>query len=198
MEIRVLGPVELLVDGQVRPLPGGGERELLALLALSAGRVVPVPPWSTHCGARTCPPIRATPCRCGSPSCAARWPQPAAGRARGHPTARLPAGRRPRPRRRAAVHRPGDRRTRRGRRRPGRRGRRLPGGAGAVARPAARRVRRRDVGRAGGRPADRAAAGGPGRADRPGAGRRPARGGARRARGSSPPRIRCANGCTAD
>ena len=43
MEIRVLGPVELVVDGQVRSLPGGGERELLALLALSAGRVVPVP-----------------------------------------------------------------------------------------------------------------------------------------------------------
>ncbi|HST66035.1 MAG TPA: BTAD domain-containing putative transcriptional regulator [Mycobacteriales bacterium] len=43
MEIRVLGPVEVVVDGEVRPLPGGGERELLALLALSAGRVVAVP-----------------------------------------------------------------------------------------------------------------------------------------------------------
>jgi predicted ATPase/DNA-binding SARP family transcriptional activator len=43
MEIRVLGPVEADVDGRVRSLPGGGERELLALLALSAGRVVPVP-----------------------------------------------------------------------------------------------------------------------------------------------------------
>ena len=43
MEIRVLGPVEVVVDGQVRPLPGAGERELLALLALSAGRVVAVP-----------------------------------------------------------------------------------------------------------------------------------------------------------
>src|SRR5215218_239577 len=43
MEIRVLGPVEAVVDGRVRPLPGGGERELLALLALSAGRVVAVP-----------------------------------------------------------------------------------------------------------------------------------------------------------
>jgi DNA-binding SARP family transcriptional activator len=43
MEIRVLGPVEVLVDGQVHPLPGAGERELLALLALSAGRVVAVP-----------------------------------------------------------------------------------------------------------------------------------------------------------
>ncbi|WP_369259337.1 AfsR/SARP family transcriptional regulator [Geodermatophilus amargosae] len=40
MEIRVLGPVEVVVGGQARPLPGGGERELLALLALSAGRVV--------------------------------------------------------------------------------------------------------------------------------------------------------------
>ncbi|MGY1643703.1 BTAD domain-containing putative transcriptional regulator [Geodermatophilus sp. SYSU D00703] len=43
MEIRVLGPVEVVVDGQRRSLPGGGERELLALLALSAGRVVSVP-----------------------------------------------------------------------------------------------------------------------------------------------------------
>jgi predicted ATPase/DNA-binding SARP family transcriptional activator/tetratricopeptide (TPR) repeat protein len=43
MEIRVLGPVEVVPDGQVRSLPGGGERELLALLGLSAGRVVAVP-----------------------------------------------------------------------------------------------------------------------------------------------------------
>jgi predicted ATPase/DNA-binding SARP family transcriptional activator len=43
MDIRVLGPVEVVVDGRVRSLPGGGERELLALLALSAGRVVAVP-----------------------------------------------------------------------------------------------------------------------------------------------------------
>src|SRR5690349_8574251 len=42
MEIRVLGPVEVVVDGNVRGLPGGGERELLAVLALSAGRVVSV------------------------------------------------------------------------------------------------------------------------------------------------------------
>lgn len=43
MHIRVLGPVEVVVDGRVRSLPGGGERELLALLALSAGRVAAVP-----------------------------------------------------------------------------------------------------------------------------------------------------------
>jgi predicted ATPase/DNA-binding SARP family transcriptional activator len=43
MQIRVLGPIEVFVDGHARPLPGAGERELLALLALSAGRVVPVP-----------------------------------------------------------------------------------------------------------------------------------------------------------
>ena len=43
MEIRVLGPVEIVVDDHVRPVPGSGERELLALLALSAGRVVAVP-----------------------------------------------------------------------------------------------------------------------------------------------------------
>ncbi|MGY1638911.1 AfsR/SARP family transcriptional regulator [Geodermatophilus sp. SYSU D00742] len=43
MEIRVLGPIEVVVDGRVRSVPGAGERELLALLALSAGRVVGVP-----------------------------------------------------------------------------------------------------------------------------------------------------------
>src|SRR4051812_10221152 len=43
MEVRVLGPVELVIDGQARSLPGPGERELLALLALAAGRVVAVP-----------------------------------------------------------------------------------------------------------------------------------------------------------
>src|SRR5688500_20184555 len=40
MEIRVLGLVEVLIDGTPRTVPGTGERELLALLALSAGRVV--------------------------------------------------------------------------------------------------------------------------------------------------------------
>src|SRR5687768_2750565 len=40
MEIRVLGLVEVLVDGAPRTVPGSGERELLALLALSSGRVV--------------------------------------------------------------------------------------------------------------------------------------------------------------
>ena len=43
MEIRVLGPVEVVVEEHVRTIPGSGERELLALLALSAGRVLPVP-----------------------------------------------------------------------------------------------------------------------------------------------------------
>src|SRR3954454_6653698 len=43
MEIRVLGPVEVVIDGPARSLPGAGERELLALLALSTGRVVAVP-----------------------------------------------------------------------------------------------------------------------------------------------------------
>ncbi|MDQ3734689.1 MAG: winged helix-turn-helix domain-containing protein [Actinomycetota bacterium] len=41
MEIRVLGPVEVVLEGRVRSAPSGGERELLALLALSARRVVP-------------------------------------------------------------------------------------------------------------------------------------------------------------
>src|SRR3954452_15963460 len=43
MELRVLGPGEVVVDGRVRSLAGAGARELLALLALSAGRVVAVP-----------------------------------------------------------------------------------------------------------------------------------------------------------
>jgi predicted ATPase/DNA-binding SARP family transcriptional activator len=43
MEIRVLGTVEIDVDGRVHPLPAAAERELLALLALSAGRVLAVP-----------------------------------------------------------------------------------------------------------------------------------------------------------
>ena len=43
MEIRLLGPVEVVVDDEVRSVPGSGERELLALLALNAGRVVGVP-----------------------------------------------------------------------------------------------------------------------------------------------------------
>ncbi|SDG05243.1 Predicted ATPase [Blastococcus aurantiacus] len=43
MEIRLLGPVEVVVGEHAVPVPGSGERELLALLALSAGRVVAVP-----------------------------------------------------------------------------------------------------------------------------------------------------------
>ena len=42
MEIRLLGPLEVVVDGEVHRLPGAGERALLALLALQAGRVAPV------------------------------------------------------------------------------------------------------------------------------------------------------------
>jgi predicted ATPase/DNA-binding SARP family transcriptional activator len=43
MELHVLGPVEVVVDGTQGTAPGAGERELLALLALSAGRVVAAP-----------------------------------------------------------------------------------------------------------------------------------------------------------
>ena len=39
MEIRVLGPFELVVDGRTRPVPGSGERALLALLASAPGRI---------------------------------------------------------------------------------------------------------------------------------------------------------------
>ncbi|WP_324277825.1 BTAD domain-containing putative transcriptional regulator [Blastococcus brunescens] len=43
MEIRLLGPVEVVVEEHAVSIPGSGERELLAILALSAGRVVAVP-----------------------------------------------------------------------------------------------------------------------------------------------------------
>ena len=43
MQIRVLGPIEVVVEEHARPLPAAGERELLALLALAARRVVPAP-----------------------------------------------------------------------------------------------------------------------------------------------------------
>ena len=43
MEIRLLGPVEVVVGEHAVSVSGSGERELLALLALSAGRVVSVP-----------------------------------------------------------------------------------------------------------------------------------------------------------
>ena len=41
VEFRILGPLELIVDGTVRTLPAGGERAVLELLLLNAGRVVP-------------------------------------------------------------------------------------------------------------------------------------------------------------
>jgi predicted ATPase/DNA-binding SARP family transcriptional activator len=41
MEFRLLGPLELTVDGEPRPLVSPGEKAVLALLLLSAGRVVP-------------------------------------------------------------------------------------------------------------------------------------------------------------
>ena len=40
MEFRLLGPLEVVVDGLSQRLPGRGERALLALLALTAGRMV--------------------------------------------------------------------------------------------------------------------------------------------------------------
>jgi predicted ATPase/DNA-binding SARP family transcriptional activator len=42
VEIRLFGPLEVVVDGRVQPIAGQGERSLLAALACSAGRVVPV------------------------------------------------------------------------------------------------------------------------------------------------------------
>jgi predicted ATPase/DNA-binding SARP family transcriptional activator len=42
MQVRLLGPLEVAVDGASGAPPGTGERSLLALLALRGGRVVPV------------------------------------------------------------------------------------------------------------------------------------------------------------
>ncbi len=41
MEFRILGPLELIVDGRIRTVPAGAERAVLELLLLNAGRVVP-------------------------------------------------------------------------------------------------------------------------------------------------------------
>jgi predicted ATPase/DNA-binding SARP family transcriptional activator len=41
MEFRILGPLEVVVDGTVRTLPDGAGRAVLELLLLNAGRVVP-------------------------------------------------------------------------------------------------------------------------------------------------------------
>ena len=40
MQVRLLGPFEVVLDDVAQRLPGRGERALLALLALSVGRVV--------------------------------------------------------------------------------------------------------------------------------------------------------------
>jgi DNA-binding SARP family transcriptional activator len=40
VELRLLGPLELLEDGRAVELPGGKPRALLGLLGLEAGRVV--------------------------------------------------------------------------------------------------------------------------------------------------------------
>ena len=42
MEFRLLGPFEVRVDATPQPLAGRGERALLALLALSPGKAVPI------------------------------------------------------------------------------------------------------------------------------------------------------------
>jgi DNA-binding SARP family transcriptional activator len=42
MEFRLLGPFEVVVDGEIVPLGGAKPRALLATLVLQRGRVVPV------------------------------------------------------------------------------------------------------------------------------------------------------------
>jgi DNA-binding SARP family transcriptional activator len=41
VKFRMLGPLELDTGGEVRVLPAGAERAVLAILLLNAGRVVP-------------------------------------------------------------------------------------------------------------------------------------------------------------
>lgn len=72
MQVRLLGPLQVLVDGAPVALGGAAERALLARLALQAGRVVPAEHLIDSLWARTCPPTPRTRCRVGCPGCAAR------------------------------------------------------------------------------------------------------------------------------
>ena len=65
MQLLLLGPFEVVTDLGQRRLPGRGERALLALLALSAGQVVPTSAlvdalWSSGAAAPVVPSATAT------------------------------------------------------------------------------------------------------------------------------------------
>lgn len=71
LRFRLLGTTDMLVDDEPVALPGAAERALLALLLLSAGRVVPATTlvdrlWSES----ALPADPSTRCRFGCPSCA--------------------------------------------------------------------------------------------------------------------------------
>ena len=73
LEFRILGPLEVLVDGTPARLGGPRQRALLALLLVHANEVVPATGWSTRSGTRTRPGPAATSCRPTSRSCARPW-----------------------------------------------------------------------------------------------------------------------------
>jgi hypothetical protein len=73
LELTLLGPVEILVDGHPVPLPPL-ERNLLALLALSADAVVSTERNHRRSVGATGPRSPRVPgCRAWSRDCAARW-----------------------------------------------------------------------------------------------------------------------------
>ena len=69
MEFRVLGPLEVEVDGQVLKLGGAKQRALLALLLLPPTRPSRAIAWSTSSGAAHLPRPRPRPSRCTSRNC---------------------------------------------------------------------------------------------------------------------------------
>jgi hypothetical protein len=59
MQVRLLGPVDVVVDGEPRPVPGLRRKAVLATLALQSGEIVSVSQlvetvWGDS-GARSCP-----------------------------------------------------------------------------------------------------------------------------------------------
>ena len=72
LEIRVLGPFEVLAGGTPADVGGSKRQALLAMLALRHGRVVASTRSSTACGARSFRPLRGTRSTITSPGCAPR------------------------------------------------------------------------------------------------------------------------------
>ena len=76
MDVHLLGPVEVLVEGKSLGLGGTKQRALLAMLALEAGRTVSADRLDRRdCGATRPPPARRRWCSSTSRSCAGCWPE---------------------------------------------------------------------------------------------------------------------------